>query len=163
MFRTLALRAARTVSFCSRLLGIALVTALAVLAVAGPDWGKCLGVKRSYFVNCEEPTEQSAVIMRRVAAKNRVIDQLIAGEMTLVEAAAWFRYLNENPSRYRHDYRDWPGDSDEEKACRQVLSWAEVRVLSQAESKSQAAAMVQRLEDELEQTLRREGRVELPW
>ena len=54
-------------------------------------------------------------------ARNQVVDRLLEGELTLIQAAAWFRYLNENPPRLASDYRgQWPGDSDGEKLCRVI-------------------------------------------
>jgi hypothetical protein len=79
-----------------------------------------------------------------------VIRQLLAGEMSLAGAAAWFGYLNDNPPDCRNDFRaHWEGSSDGEKLCRQVLRWAAAE-LNQTEEPARARARLKELEAELE-------------
>ena len=71
------------------------------------------------------PAEESEIVHERIKAKNRVVARLLAKEISLLEAAAWFRYLNDNPPERPCDFRRMmPGASDGEKACRQVVEWA---------------------------------------
>src|SRR5262249_32180009 len=53
------------------------------------------------------------------------VGALLAGRMTLLEAAACFRDLNWEPPAFHWDYfrARWPGDSDDERHCHEVLAW----------------------------------------
>ena len=108
-----------------------------------------------------EPTpEQFRAIQARVEAKTAVIDRLLSGEVSLLEAAAWFRQLNDSPPEYPSDFRErCPGDGDGEKACRQVITWLETRARWDGGAAALAAA---RYRSELYEMLAR-GAVELPW
>jgi hypothetical protein len=109
------------------------------------------------------PTEGSEIARRRIRAKNKVVKQLLAGEMSLAEAAAWFRFVNDNPPEFRCDFRStMPGRCDGEKACRQVISWVEGELPNRMPL-SQADLVLCRLQGELDALLARGDRVELPW
>ena len=105
---------------------------------------------------------QSKVILGRIAAKRGVTLQLLAGELTLLEAADCFRALNEAPSdcpatAYLMLH---PGSSTGERLCRQVISWAAGELLGS--DPEEGRATVKRLEDELEAILATSGTVHLP-
>jgi hypothetical protein len=102
------------------------------------------------------------VLPQRTRAKGRVIDQLANGRMGLFEAAAWFRWLNENPPDCLGEpIKGWPGASPEEKLCRQVIS--AVRIVNRrVGADSQANELAERLEMELADALARKGGVVLP-
>jgi hypothetical protein len=137
-----------------------------VLALAGPDWPRWLGVRRASASSVKGGIERSAsneALLRRIAAKDQVTDRLLAGDLTLLQAAAWFRRLNDDPPHLPTDYSKLPGESEEEKVCRQVIAWAGHRLGLQGVAASEADGTVRRLEDELDGRLRRDGRVELPW
>jgi hypothetical protein len=62
-------------------------------------------------------------VQRRVAEKERLVHVLLAGQLTLLEAAACFRLLDHEPPEL-----DWKtfcllhaGESDEERHCREVI------------------------------------------
>jgi hypothetical protein len=100
-------------------------------------------------------------VVQRMTIKNTVVQQLIAGDLTLREAAAWFKYLNERPAGCEDGYRkSYPAASAEESACLQVISW--VRADLNLSAPAQAEATVRRLEAELQGYLACEGKVELP-
>ena len=63
---------------------------------------------------------------RRLKRKQRVIGEVLAGRLTLLEAAALFRALDRGPPALDWDrFRDsWPGNSDDERHCRAVIGWA---------------------------------------
>ena len=87
--------------------------------------------------------------LRRLEAKKTITRRLIDGQLTLLEAAAWFRYLNEATPDGGDD--SWPPDRalpKDEQYCRQVIRWAG-GTLEQT-SRSQAGAFVRRLEAELD-------------
>jgi hypothetical protein len=93
------------------------------------------------------------VIPQRTKAKTRVIEQLMSGRMGLFEAAAWFRWLNENPPDCQGEsIEHWPGASPEEKLCRQMIAWVR-NDQRQFGADSAAAAVADRLEMELEKAL----------
>lgn len=109
------------------------------------------------------PSQQNEIITRRIKARIRVVDQLMAGEVTLVEAAAWFRYLNDTPPDYPEpSWRLLPGPSEGEKLCRQVIGWAEAHLCSRPRS-PQLEARYAALKKELADLLAAQrGKVVLP-
>jgi hypothetical protein len=131
----------------------------------GPGWRAVTDARHSLDAQAQrsdELAQRQDVTRRRIEAKQKVIRQLVEGRLALLEAAAWFRYLNENPSDCQDGYRTaWPGHSDEEKLCRQVIGWVEVEVRERS-SLSQAEEMTRRLEAELDGHLARDGAVKLP-
>ena len=98
----------------------------------------------------------------RIQAKEEVLRDLIVGRLTLLQAGRRFKDLNETPITCQDDYRStYPGRSDGEKVCRQVLAWLE-RDLPDL-SPSQAALLRSTLEEELAENLRQnDGVVVLP-
>jgi len=68
------------------------------------------------------------MVSRRVAAREQIVRALIRDEITLPEAAAYFRRLDQ----FRHpslpsSFSRYPGDSEEERVCRQVIRYAAVQ------------------------------------
>ena len=111
----------------------------------------------------EPPSERPAVteveaIQCRILAKDRVVKELLDGRLTLFEAAAFFRRLNEAPPRAAG--LDFPGDSDEERLCRQVIQW--VRAITAKGSLDATDGSTARFEEELSRHKQRHGRVILP-
>jgi hypothetical protein len=102
------------------------------------------------------------VLPQRISAKSHVIEQLAAERMSLFEAAAWFRWLNENPPDCPGEpIDDWPGACPEEKLCRQVIAYVrmEKRRLG---GDSLGEDLADRLEMELMQALTSQGTLKLP-
>jgi hypothetical protein len=65
--------------------------------------------------------------LERIDAKFLLMEEVTAGRMSLLEAAAHFRALNlaavgKNWDRYR---KEFPGATDEERHCREVLRWVQ--------------------------------------
>jgi hypothetical protein len=108
------------------------------------------------------PGPQSEVIARRVKARTAVTTQLRLGELNLFEAAAYFRDINAEPAGYP-DYlsRSFPGDSVNEKTCRQVICWLSGQLAKRAPP-SEVRAVERRLEEELARHIAEHGRVVLP-
>ncbi len=103
-----------------------------------------------------------AIIQRRVRGKQQIAHDLLEGRLTLWEAAARFRQLEEQTSEYIGYPRNLrPGETIEENLCRQVIRWAcnEAPVSSSCEQDQ----LAQRWEAELEEHLRQEGKIQLPW
>jgi hypothetical protein len=109
------------------------------------------------------PDEAGRVVLQRIEKKGRVIEELFAGELTLLEAAAWFRHLNDNPPDHPCKYfrRLTPGASDGEKACRQVVATA--RHALYPRPCPRRMEVVARLERELEALTVGGAAIELPW
>jgi hypothetical protein len=94
--------------------------------------------------------------VQRTHAKQVIIDELLAGRLTLLEAARRFKNLNESPITCQDDYRSrFPGRCDGEKVCRQVLAWVDTAL--QQYPPDQARAVAQRFEDDLQKHLQRHG------
>src|SRR5262245_7763068 len=157
-----------------------LLTSLALVAfgLAGvawmrPAWASALGLDWGDLAQLREVHEAELgrgaeldrrleVLYRRVAAKEGVVEQLLAGRTTLLEAAAWFRLLNEHPADCQDEFRRWwRGKSDGEKLCRQVISWVVMELHARGPA-DLAEAQRRRLEAELQAHLRRDGTVHLP-
>jgi hypothetical protein len=130
----------------------------------GLDWEQLAEARRVLREERERSLgmdRKSEVIRRRIAAKERITDQLLAGRLTLLQAGALFRRLNEGPGgRQAVGLLAWPGESDGEKVCRQVIGWLHSRL--QQSSPSQADEARRRLEGELAEHILRHGTVKLP-
>jgi hypothetical protein len=100
----------------------------------------------------ERLEEQLQAVHERSAAKDEVAEDVAAGRLTLLEGAARFRDLDASASEgYRRGWRQLvKGASDEERYCRQVLSYLEA-VLRDRPAAS--AAIRARLETELRRRL----------
>jgi hypothetical protein len=102
-----------------------------------------------------------AIVRARMRAKEQVVERVLAGEMTLFEAAAWFGTLNTTPDHYPDlTWCQFPGRGDGEKLCRQVLSWA-ASTARDAGTASQADMRLCQLEEELARRLAQHGTVDL--
>lgn len=142
---------------------LALAAAFVALIVARPAWLRPAASRASSSSLLAQTPEKSRILQDRIAAKNAVADRLLAGEMDLAEAAAWFRHLNDNPPSFPSHFRDrWPGVGDGEKLCRQIIHWVKVRLQS-TRAFSEADVVAHELEADLAALLARDGTVELPW
>ena len=159
---------------CTRLfLSVSLLAALlAGVARLRPEWVSVPGLDGSGPSDAGRQMEaerqraalldrRNEVVSRRLDAKNVVVGQLLDGRMTLAEAAAWFKALNESPADCPAvAHGEFPGASEGERLCRQVIGWAQAERAGQ--SASQAEATNARLEEELQTLLGRDGTVHLP-
>jgi hypothetical protein len=86
-------------------------------------------------------------VLRRIAIKDTIITDLLAGRTTLSDATDRFTELNEGRPRYLAALREaYPGATDQEKFARNVISFAISRVAPE-----ERAAVSSRLETELRQ------------
>jgi hypothetical protein len=108
-----------------------------------------------------DETEQVRAILDRIARKSLVVEDLVAGRLTLLQAASHFRALNLEPPPLRRDVYHYAdrGDTDEERYCREVIDWVQMHLEETDPCLSLATSA--RLVDELEKHLRR-GRLRLP-
>lgn len=112
--------------------------------------------RRGERLNCE-----LQAIMERIGVKEKIVGMLAEDEMSLIEAAAWFRSLQENRGSQVNLLCHKPGQSEGEGWCREVISYAENKVLHE-KSPDRANALRQRLEAELQELLDCRGGVVLP-
>lgn len=138
---------------------LALVLVLAVGILAWPGW---LDASQDDRIESENLDAKSAIIQKRVIAKERVSANLMAGDLTLFEAAAWFGEINDNPACFRSELREvYPGTSKGEQLCRQVIQWVESRALDTL-PRSQVKELISRLEADLCEHVEKHGTVVLP-
>jgi hypothetical protein len=87
-------------------------------------------------------------------AFERIADEVAAGRMELLEAASRFQETNHATPYGKRDLSGWiPGDTEEERCCRQVISWVEARL--KAKPTTETTCVKARLEQELNEHLRR--------
>jgi hypothetical protein len=126
---------------------VGLVVAGVALMVRQLDW------RAKQRPPAEEERREKLVLVR-VEAKVRIIEELLAGRMDLLRAAALFSALNHRPPEF-----DWEefrllhtGESDEERHCRQVIAWVHGQL--GASDPCAALAACDRLEGQLDRHLR---------
>ena len=121
-----------------------------------------LGARLVYEDRREELLSQvRASVLNRLARRQEIARDVIAGRLSLLEAAVGFRRLNEQCPDFAAAYRrGYPGATAEESLCRQVIYW----VFNELEPKApdRAREVTSRLEAELESHLSRDGTVHLP-
>jgi hypothetical protein len=109
----------------------------------------------------EQLSRELASTYQRIRCKDRIIDELQAGEITLIEAASGFRALHTDPRTWHHPQLPLPAHDDGVSWSRLVIEWnttAEWAKRSMGQSKN----LRQRLETELQEQLDYFGNVTLP-
>jgi hypothetical protein len=109
----------------------------------------------------EQLSRQAQLTAERLRIKDEIVEALRKGQMTLIDAAAYFRSLHEDPKSWRYPNDPWPGPKEGESWCRVVIEWTD-RYLSCQQSPGQTNALRQRLEAELQEQLKAHGAVTLP-
>ena len=110
--------------------------------------------RASHGTNQIVPPDESG--LSRLEAKKTITRRLIDGQLTLLEAAAWFRYLSKATPNGDDEASSPDRNLPEgERYCRQVIRW--VGGMLAGTSPSQAAALVRRLEAELDAHKRGDG------
>lgn len=97
----------------------------------------------------------------RTAAKERIADMVAGNEITLIEAAAWFRALHRTPHSWNNIICPPPGKQEGKEWCHKVITYVEMKTRSE-QSASQAEFVRQRLQADLQEQLERHGTIELP-
>jgi hypothetical protein len=155
-----------------RFISMVVVLLLVVLspALLHPEWANDLGLDtfraalQPYPGPCQqvlaaEQEQRLQASVRRIEKKTRIIEQMVAGRVTLFETAAHFRRWNdEYPILPPHPMDE--GDSYEERLCSQVIGWAR-GWLSQHDPDG-ADELAARLRDEVRCHKAMHGRVVLP-
>ena len=141
-----------------------LLAALAASCLALAVWGRgdvsSLPVPDLPAPDGEAAKDLCRDILRRALEKDRLAGEVIEGRLSLVDAAARYRDLDEQPppfswSNFRSAY---PGDSDDERHCRAVIVFVRAELASRPGADP---AVVGRLEAELHDLLNR-GEIRLP-
>src|SRR5262249_23106359 len=148
---------------------ILLLIAVAYLSSNGPDPGAAdEGGEPSFWdeaqqeqIRREELDARLADAVRRAEVTVATVEGVIAGRLTLREAAARYRALARgNPDfPWETFHRTYAGASEEERFCRQVIDAVQKELRDQPD---EAARVVARLVAELEELLERDGIIRLP-
>ena len=138
---------------------------LDLLALCGVDVAEfCTSQEKAFRARQRQEWLRRRVeaIVQRNESREAVMRELLAGRLTLLQAARRFKDLNETPVTCQNDYRSrFPGRSDGEKVCRQVLQWLEGYLLGLPSE--QAQTLRRRFADELREHLEHhDGIVVLP-
>src|SRR5262245_3165312 len=120
---------------------IAVAAFLAVAMAVRPEWLTGQQPRSAAAPSIQvmsQPHERSEVVNRRIVANSDIINRLIAEELTLVEAANLFYYLNTRPAGMEDvSWKKLEGCDDGERQCRQVIAWARA-ALTQHAARSEA-------------------------
>jgi hypothetical protein len=146
------------------MVGVVLTVALAA-ALLRPEWARDLGLPpcpRTATVNAPPPESEVLAMItaaqRRIEARSRIVTALLDGRITLFEAAAGFQRLNRESSIPL--LMNFPGDSQEERVCWQVIQWAQLELGKR--TPDAAHDFSPRFEEELRRHKQRHGAVILP-
>jgi hypothetical protein len=117
-----------------------------------------VGPWQDAVIHGQELEDQVKRVQERCHAKDAVVTDLIAGRLTLFEAAARFRNLNSsNPQAEQWLGYQYPDQPYELGLCRSIIHRVELELGSRASG--QEDGIVARLETELAKHLQRHGRV----
>jgi hypothetical protein len=109
----------------------------------------------------QELTAQLEEALQRCQAKEDFVRAVIARQLTLLEAATWFRDVNASwPKARAFVQRTYAGLPYEHALCRQVIAYAEAELRCQGSNRKDRE--LHRLEAELAEQLRQHGKVCLP-
>lgn len=133
------------------------LAAAVLLALSRIDKGGLSGTwNDSDYASANEDAARAELLAgysRRIHGKWHIIDALRERRQTLFEAAAMFRSLDQMPPATNWEYFRfrYQGDSDEERHCRQVISWMEASLPPES---VETDATVVRLRAELEEAIK---------
>jgi hypothetical protein len=132
-----------------------------LLGELGLDWWNLTEQYREHAAEQERGealAQKDRMLMQRVKEKAILTKQVIEGQLSLLEAAARFESINNAFAASVSDYRYWPGTSEGEKLCRQVIAW----VASDLANRNRLDdPLVARLQAELADHLKQHGTVVL--
>lgn len=108
----------------------------------------------------EELDCRLAVEYHRVFRGNQVIEDLVQGRLSLIEAASWWHQNHDEPANEASPTYAKESSSPEARACRQVI--LRVKGSLKDSKESYRAEVMQRLETELRNLLSRPGGLVFP-
>jgi hypothetical protein len=123
-----------------------------------PTIAQCLRDRQS--ATNEELERRRQIGLQRLAVKERAVQNLLAGRLTLRQAAAQFRDAETALPVTWVPPVGAPGPGEDERLCRTVMAWARCRMARYPPA--EAAAVAARLDAELEQLRGPGGAVHLP-
>lgn len=124
------------------------------------DYGECTSLLETQL-HTEQMARLAQSSMERVYCKEKVAEALTSGKMSLLEAAACFRTLHEDPNSWRNPFSPRLEYNDGEGWCREVIQWTETRTRLM-QSPYQADLLRDRLEAELQEQMEHCRSVKLP-
>jgi hypothetical protein len=135
------------------LLGALLVPAQRRWRTTVPAPGETLDTPETLRTRALDQTMEETV--RRARRKDRVLRALLAGRLSLLEAAGYFRALElGSPPFHWEQFRSrWPGSSDAERHCHEVIDAA--HDLANRAGDPRGKEVCNRLRGELAEHLRR--------
>jgi hypothetical protein len=93
----------------------------------------------SYF------SRRLAVVKRRIEIRERIAQELVAGQMTLLQAAEQYRDLNGTELEWPDGFRSsFSGRNDDERLCRQVIDNVRAQFLEKPETGKQVVGRFER-------------------
>jgi hypothetical protein len=150
---------------------ICLVIAVPVVAaIAKPAWANSVGLDvwnlpqlhHQIEVEQERDVELNLVrsdVLQRIDAKERLMDQLLAGKLTLGEVAEQFMALDRDNDLFLELFRrTYPGETDEERIAYNVIEYALPRI--ELESFAGTITILARMEHERRQLKSEHARTE---
>ncbi|MFL5342970.1 MAG: hypothetical protein ACJ8F7_22795 [Gemmataceae bacterium] len=154
-------RLSRVVAAVALLVAAAIFVQPRILAQANLDFWNLPKLNREIEEIKEQKQElqaESNEVRRHITIKERLVLELAAGRMDLLEVASFFRNLNADHEEYMNVFRlRYAGHSDEECICLNVIDYASSTLSGRPEAK----AVIKRLQSEFEQMCRR-GTLQLP-
>jgi hypothetical protein len=144
---------------------LSVVTALPADSAArlGDAWGKSPFAKLWYSNELKRSADLDgyvATIESRHRQRREVAEKVRDGHMSLIQAAARWKFINRLPGSSYYGEFDWPALSENERLCRQVIQ--AVEFYSNGMPTSQRSAILERLETELRDNRDCYGNVTLP-
>jgi hypothetical protein len=155
----------------------------AILVVAGflllasveshPEWLRTLGIdwcgladardaQRAEQRRAEDIDAGLAAVQTRLQARRQIAQDLLAGQIGLFHAAALFHRLDQQyPLRERTIAQAFPRQSLGERTCRHLLLWIREDTC-RTPAWPAYSPLLERMEAELENHIRVQGKVELP-
>jgi hypothetical protein len=134
---------------------------LCLFAVLGITVGVSLWLGRDLPRQLSNESQREAALEARInvapgriAYRQTIVEDLIAERITLAKAAAKFEELNATYSGDAMVFASFPGASEEECRCRQVIIWVKSLL---GDRPYQADSVVERLGDELQKHLSQDG------
>lgn len=148
---------------------VILLTVVLLAALQHPEWARDLDLEEKTWTDLmgisgdagEVPARRypgEKFFVERNAKKVQATEGVIAGRLTLFEAASVFRCLNEEYPTVPVDPLS-AGCSEDERFCVDVLYWVRISLERDSDAANKICA---RLEEQLRQHKERHGRVILP-
>jgi hypothetical protein len=141
----------RFFSHISACAAVAVVLSAGLLSLLGLRFGKQSDLSKLLFESrrSEALRYRSEMVLHNIGVKDAIVADLVAGRLTLREAAARFQEASELVENNDPDLLpDYQMPTTEEGVCRQVLLWVRTEVSSLPEE--QAKRILTRLEKEYE-------------